>query len=98
MASAKDAKSAPKTKAAGIVTPAELNKIEQDRESAAAREALEKMRRVEQDQRALHEAFMTREIGPDFLEAVLEAPYQIGTLSTYGHDCSAGRHRIAAGT
>ena len=64
MASAKDAKSAPQAKPAGIVSPAELNKLEQERESAAAREALEKKRRMEDDQRALHEAFMTREIGP----------------------------------
>jgi hypothetical protein len=80
MASAKDANSAPQTKPAGIVTPAELNKIEQEHESAAAREALEKKRRLEDDQRALHEAFMTREIGPEAIErfnaAVLKATEQ----------------------
>ena len=58
MASAKDAKSARKDKAGGIVTPADLDKMEQERESAAAREALEKMRHAEQDQRSLHEALM----------------------------------------
>jgi hypothetical protein len=80
MASAKDAKSARKDKAGGIVTPADLDKMEQERESAAAREALEKMRHAEQDQRSLHEAFLTREIGPEAIErfnaAVLKAVEQ----------------------
>jgi hypothetical protein len=57
-----------KTAAAGIVTPADLNKLEEERESAAAREAMEKMRRAEQEQQALHDAFMKDKIGREAIE------------------------------
>ena len=80
MATAKDPKSAEGAKPGGIVSPDQLNKMEQERESAAAREALEKMRRAEQEQKDLHDAFMTREIGPEAIErfnaAVLKAAEQ----------------------
>ncbi|MCI0429061.1 MAG: hypothetical protein L0210_00755 [Rhodospirillales bacterium] len=51
-----------------IVTPTELNRLQEEQDTAAAREALEKKRRLEQEQRDLHEAFMHREIGPQALE------------------------------
>jgi hypothetical protein len=80
MVNAKESKSAGPGKPITIITPAELNKMEQERESAAAREALEKKRRAEAEQRALHEAFMTTEIGPEAIErfnaAVLKATEQ----------------------
>ena len=57
-----------KSAAADIVTPADLKKLEEERESAAAREAMEKMRRAEQEQQALHDAFMKDKIGPEAIE------------------------------
>ena len=45
MVNAKESKSAGPAKPITIITPAELNKMEQERESAAAREALEKKRK-----------------------------------------------------
>lgn len=56
-----------KAKAGPVVAPDELNK-QDERDTAAAREALEKERRTEQEQRELHEAFMSRKIGPQALE------------------------------
>ena len=38
------------TAAAGIVTPAELKKLQEERDSAAALDAMEKMRRAKQEQ------------------------------------------------
>ena len=80
MAKAKDEKSDGDTQPVTIVSPAELNKIEQERESVSAREALEKAHRLEQEQRELHEAFMTRQIAPEAIErfnaAVLKAVEQ----------------------
>jgi hypothetical protein len=57
-----------KTAAAGIVTPEELRKAQDERDSAAARDAMEKMRRAEQEQQALHDAFMKDKIGPQAIE------------------------------
>ena len=57
-----------KTAAAGIVTPGELKKLQEERDSAAAREAMEKMRRAKQEQQALHDAFMKDKIGPQAIE------------------------------
>lgn len=54
--------------AAKIVTPADLNRLADEQDTAAAREALEKQRRTEQEQRDLHESFLNREIGPEALE------------------------------
>jgi hypothetical protein len=57
-----------KPKAGGIVTPEELKKVQDEKDSAAAREAMEKMRRVEQEQQGLHDAFMKRKIGPEAID------------------------------
>ena len=87
MASAKEGKSAGTTKPP-IITPTDLNKIEEERESAAAREALEKKRRIEQEQQELHDVFMRQEIGPEAIDrfniAVRKAAEQ-------------GRHEIMIG-
>jgi hypothetical protein len=53
---------------ADIVTPAELKKLQEERDTAAAREAMEKIRRAEQEQQALHDAFMKDKIGPAAIE------------------------------
>ena len=82
MTSAKD------PSAGKIVAPSELNKLQEDRDMAAAREALEKKKRIEQEQRELHDAFMNREIGQQAIErfntAVRKAAEQ-------------GRHEIMIG-
>ena len=53
---------------ARIVTPAELKKLQEERDVAATREAMEKMRRAKQEQQALHDAFMKDKIGPAAIE------------------------------
>ncbi len=57
-----------KPEGGGIVTPEELRKAQDERDMAAAREAMEKLRRTEEEQQALHEAFMKRKIGPEAIE------------------------------
>jgi hypothetical protein len=57
-----------KPQGGGIVTPEELRKAQDERDMAAAREAMEKLRRTEEEQQALHEAFMKRKIGPEAIE------------------------------
>lgn len=75
-------------KAGGIVSPVELNKLQDELDTAAAREALEKKRRAEQEQKELHEHFMTRDIGPEAIDrfnaAVRKAAEQ-------------GRHEVMVG-
>ena len=55
-------------KAGPVVTPDELNKLQDEVDTAAARAALEKKRRADQEQRDLHEAFLNRKIGPEAIE------------------------------
>ena len=57
-----------KPEGGGIVTPEELRKAQDERDMAAAREAMEKLRRTEEEQQALHEAFLNRKIGPEAIE------------------------------
>jgi hypothetical protein len=57
-----------KSASSGIVTPDELRKVQDDRDTVAAREATEKMRRAEEEQQQLHDAFMKRKIGPEAIE------------------------------
>ena len=57
-----------KPQGGGIVTPEELRKAQDERDMAAAREAMEKLRRTEEEQQALHEAFLNRKIGPEAIE------------------------------
>ena len=57
-----------KSVSGGIVTPDELRKVQDERDTASARQAMEKMRRAEQEQQELHEAFMKRKIGPEAID------------------------------
>ena len=61
-----------KSAAADIVTPTELKRLQEERDSAAAREAMEKMRRAEQEQQALHDAFMKDKIGAEAIQRATE--------------------------
>lgn len=52
----------------GLVTPAELEKIAEEKEAAKIREALERKREAEEEERKAREEFMSREPGPEALE------------------------------
>jgi len=71
-----------------VISPGELKKLEEDHDTAAAREALEKKHRAEQEQKELHDVFMRQEIGLEAIErfnlAVRKAAEQ-------------GRHEIMIG-
>jgi hypothetical protein len=54
--------------AGGIVTPDELRKVQDERDTLAAREAMEKTRRAEEEQQQLHDAFLKRKIGPEAID------------------------------
>lgn len=55
---------------AGLISPDELRRIADEQDLAKAREALEKKRKAEDEQRKLHEAFMTRDVHPEVFERV----------------------------
>ncbi len=52
----------------GLVTPAERQKIAEEKEAAKVREVLECKREAEEEQRKMREEFMSRELGPEALE------------------------------
>lgn len=52
----------------GLVTPAELKKIAEEKEAAKLREALERKRAHDEEERRMREEFMSREPRPDALE------------------------------
>jgi hypothetical protein len=56
--------------AGGLITPDELRRLADEKEMEKAREALEKKRKVEDEQHHLRDAFMTRDIHPDVFERV----------------------------
>jgi hypothetical protein len=56
-----------------LVTAAELKKIAEEIEARKAREALDKMRKLDADQEALHRTFMEQAIRPDASERVSAA-------------------------
>ena len=56
--------------AEGMITPDQLRRIADEKDMEKAREALEKKRKVEDEQHQLRDAFMTREIHPDVFERV----------------------------
>ena len=56
--------------AEGLITPDELRRIADEKEMEKAREALEKKRKVDDEQHQLRDAFMAREIHPDVFERV----------------------------
>jgi hypothetical protein len=59
--------------AAELITPEELRRIADEKEMERAREALEKKRKVEDEQHHLHDAFMSQEVHPEVLERVSRA-------------------------
>ena len=77
-----------KSATGGIVKPDELRKAQEQRDMAAAREAAEKMRRAEEEQQQLHEAFMKRKIGPEAIERFNTAVRKAAEL---------GQHEIMIG-
>ena len=56
--------------AGGLITPDELRRIADEKEMEKAREALEKKRKVEDQEHELRDAFIAREIHPDVYERV----------------------------
>ena len=56
--------------AEGLITPDELRRITDDKEMEKAKEALEKKRKVEDEQHNLRDAFMSQDVHPDVFERV----------------------------
>ena len=56
--------------AEGLITPDELRRIADEKEMERAREALEKKRKVEDEQHHLRDAFMSQELHPEVFERV----------------------------
>jgi hypothetical protein len=56
-----------------VVTAKELKRIAEETEARKAREALDKMRKLDSDQQALHQAFLEQEIRPDAPERISAA-------------------------
>ena len=56
--------------AEGLITPDELRRIADEKEMERAREALEKKRKVEDEQHHLRDAFMSQELHPQVFERV----------------------------
>ena len=91
-----------KSAAADIVTPTELKRLQEERDSAAAREAMEKMRRAEQEQQALHDAFMKDKIGPEAIQrfntavrrAAEQGQHEIMVAQFPASWCTEGGRRI----
>ena len=55
---------------AHLITPDELRRITDDKEMEKAKEALEKKRKVEDEQHHLRDAFMSQDVHPDVFERV----------------------------
>lgn len=51
-----------------VINPSELKKISEDIDMAKAKEALERHRKQQEEENALRQAFMERELRPDALE------------------------------
>ena len=56
--------------AEGLITPDELRRIADEKELEKAREALEKKRKVEDEQHHLRDAFMSQDLHPEVFERV----------------------------
>jgi len=56
--------------AEGLITPDELRRIADEKEMERAREALEKKRKVQDEQHHLRDAFMSQELHPEVFERV----------------------------
>lgn len=53
-----------------LVTPNELKKLQEDLEAKKAAEAIARLRKAEDEQKHLHDAFMAQEIRPDAKERI----------------------------
>jgi hypothetical protein len=53
-----------------LITPEELRRIADEKEMAAAREALEKKKKVEDEHHQVREAFMSQDVHPEVFERV----------------------------
>jgi hypothetical protein len=56
--------------AEGLITPDELRRIADEKEMEKAREALEKKRKVEDEQHQMRDTFMTQDLHPQVFERV----------------------------
>ena len=54
----------------GLITPEELRRIADEKEMAAAREALEKRKKVEDEHHQMRDAFLSQDIHPEVFERV----------------------------
>jgi hypothetical protein len=55
------------------LTPQQLRKLAEEKDMAEARKAHEAMKRAEENERAMRDAFMEREIRPDAMERLMAA-------------------------
>ena len=56
--------------AEGLITPDQLRRIAEEKETAQVREALEKKRKADEERHGLHDAFMAQDIHPEVFERV----------------------------
>jgi hypothetical protein len=59
--------------AEGLITPDQLRRITEQKETDLAREALEKKRKADQERDQLRESFMSRDLHPDVYDRVSRA-------------------------
>ena len=57
----------------GMIRPEDLRKITEDKEMAELRQTLELRKKLESEQKDLHEAFMAQHVRPDAMERVAAA-------------------------
>jgi ribosomal 50S subunit-associated protein YjgA (DUF615 family) len=55
------------------LTPQQLRKLAEEKEMVEARKAHEEIKKAEENERAMREAFMAREVRPDAMERVMAA-------------------------
>jgi hypothetical protein len=60
----------------GMIRPEDLRKITEDKEMAELRQTLELRKKLESEQKDLHEAFMAQHVRPDAMERVAAAVRQ----------------------
>ena len=64
---------ASEVRTAAALTPQQLHKLTEEKDMAEARKAHEAMKKVEENERAMREAFMQREVQPDAMERLMAA-------------------------
>lgn len=57
----------------GVVTPKDLQKLRDEIEARKAAETIANLRKAEDEQRALHEAFLERDVAPDAADRLSNA-------------------------